>query len=143
MEVKIPEPKETPIISIAAISAESRNKVAKPDHQMGQLTQSLGNMSISISTYASILKKGISENHTETNINKPVEESSNKDTICKAWLKRLCKKGNSCDFFHNEHASQMPGCYMCFKYNRCWDKDCIWFVRGFCHNGPLCNNIYA
>ena len=140
MEVKMTEPLR---ISVAAISAETRNKVEKPIQRMIQLTQSIGNISISSSTDDGILKEGIPENLIETHINKSVEESSNKGTICEAWLKRLYKKGKTCEFFHDEHISQMPGCYMCLTYNGCYDKDCMWCVRGFCHNGSLCNNIYA
>ena len=101
MEVIMSELRETrgtvtTLISTAVeIAAGSRNKVSKPDQQMGHLTQSLGNMIVSSSTevkttYANILKVGISGNHTETSINKPVKESRNKDIICESWLRGYC-----------------------------------------------------
>ena len=77
---------------------------------IGQLAQSIGNMSI----------------------------FSKKGTICDAGL----QIGKRCEFFHQD-ILEMPGCYRCWKYNECSDKNCRWCVRGFCMNGQLCNNIYA
>ena len=132
MDVNMPETAKMPV---TASSAETRNKI-------GQLTKSIENISISSSTDDDILKKDLPGNLTETVSSRTVEENSNKGTICEAGLKNLCKQGKTCEFFHHD-ISQMPGCYMCLKYNTCSDKNCVWCVRGFCHNGHLCNNIYA
>ena len=86
---------EPPLISTAAISAGSRNKVAIPDQQMGQLTRSFGNMIVSSSTYANILKLGISRNHTKTTTNKPVEERRNPNTKSVCFAQQMPYKRRS------------------------------------------------
>ncbi|NXQ34983.1 CPSF4 factor, partial [Alaudala cheleensis] len=75
-----------------------------------------------------------------------------KPTVCKHWLRGLCKRGDSCDFLHDYDASRMPECYFYSKFGECSNKDCPflhvdatastlgcpWYDRGFCKHGPLC-----
>lgn len=80
--------------------------------------------------------------------------SGEKSVVCKHWLRGLCKKGDQCEFLHEYDLSKMPECYFFSKYNACSNKecpfrhvdpeskikDCAWYDRGFCRNGPLCKN---
>jgi len=75
-----------------------------------------------------------------------------KATVCKHWLRGLCKKGDQCEFLHEYDMSKMPECYFYQKYRRCDNKDCEyqhinpsdkvkdcpWYDRGFCKHGPSC-----
>ncbi|VDP18115.1 unnamed protein product [Soboliphyme baturini] len=77
-----------------------------------------------------------------------------KSVVCKHWLRGLCKKGDQCEFLHEYDLSKMPECYFFSKYNACSNKecpfrhidpeskikDCAWYDRGFCRNGPHCKN---
>jgi len=59
-----------------------------------------------------------------------------------------------CEFLHEYDLSKMPECYFFSKYNACSNKecpfrhvdpeskikDCPWYDRGFCRNGPQCKN---
>lgn len=80
--------------------------------------------------------------------------SGEKAVVCKHWLRGLCKKGDMCEFLHEYDLSKMPECYFFSKYNACSNKecpfrhidpeskikDCAWYDRGFCRNGPNCKN---
>ena len=63
-----------------------------------------------------------------------------KATVCKHWLRGLCKKGDQCEFLHEYDMSKMPECYFYQKYREYsvrlytivikWDSSCvlgIWF----------------
>lgn len=80
----------------------------------------------------------------------PKPYSAAAHTVCKHWLRGLCKKGKACEFMHEYNLKKMPECYyfsttgFCqsgdecmFLHNRPFDKrpDCINFIRGFCPNG--------
>ncbi|PAA49701.1 hypothetical protein BOX15_Mlig010436g1, partial [Macrostomum lignano] len=72
--------------------------------------------------------------------------------VCKHWLRGLCKKGDDCEFLHEFDMSKMPECYFFTKFGQCLNKDCPfqhidpnskvrqceWYDRGFCRNGPSC-----
>lgn len=51
-----------------------------------------------------------------------VPSSAHARTVCKHWLRGLCKKGNSCEFMHEYNLRKMPECWFFAKY-------------GFCSNG--------
>ncbi|XP_033374490.1 putative cleavage and polyadenylation specificity factor subunit 4-like protein isoform X1 [Parus major] len=75
-----------------------------------------------------------------------------KPTVCKHWLRGLCKRGDGCGFLHDSDASRMPECCLYSKFGQCSNKDCPflhldgtastvgcpWYDRGFCRHGPLC-----
>ncbi|KAH9459689.1 hypothetical protein MJO29_003649 [Puccinia striiformis f. sp. tritici] len=95
-----------------------------------------------------------------TNTNNPGNTSSNNrnhhshaKTVCKHWLRGLCKKGNSCEFLHEYNLRTMPECWFFGKYGFCSNGDecmylhvddrmrvleCMDFRRGFCPKGPDC-----
>ncbi|KZO96545.1 hypothetical protein CALVIDRAFT_481147 [Calocera viscosa TUFC12733] len=72
-------------------------------------------------------------------------------TVCKHWLRGLCKKGESCEFLHEYNLRKMPECWWYAKYGYCsaGDEclythpkerkiDCPDYQRGFCKLGPEC-----
>lgn len=76
--------------------------------------------------------------------------SSHAKTVCKHWLRGLCKKGNSCEFLHEYNLRTMPECWFFGKYGFCSNGDecmylhvdermrvleCMDFRRGFCPKG--------
>uniref|UniRef100_A0A8C5IDD5 Cleavage and polyadenylation specificity factor subunit 4 n=1 Tax=Junco hyemalis TaxID=40217 RepID=A0A8C5IDD5_JUNHY len=78
-----------------------------------------------------------------------------KPTVCKHWLRGLCKRGESCDFLHGYDASRVPECCFYSRFGECSNKDCPflhagatastgrcpWYDRGFCwHVSPLRNS---
>ncbi|GAA5921193.1 hypothetical protein JCM1841_001196 [Sporobolomyces salmonicolor] len=84
---------------------------------------------------------------------KPVPQSAHARTVCKHWLRGLCKKGNSCDFMHEYHLRKMPECWFFAKYGFCSNGDecmylhvtedmrireCPRYRKGFCPAGPDC-----
>ncbi|KAF5355642.1 hypothetical protein D9756_003846 [Leucocoprinus leucothites] len=72
-------------------------------------------------------------------------------TVCKHWLRGLCKKGDACEFLHEYNLRRMPECYWFAKYGYCSAGDeCLYahpkerkiecpdYNRGFCKLGPTC-----
>ncbi|CAH7686152.1 hypothetical protein PPACK8108_LOCUS20766 [Phakopsora pachyrhizi] len=74
-------------------------------------------------------------------------------TVCKHWLRGLCKKGSGCEFLHEYNLRTMPECWFFGKYGFCSNGDecmylhvdermrvleCMDFRRGFCPKGPIC-----
>ncbi|KDQ16832.1 hypothetical protein BOTBODRAFT_106517 [Botryobasidium botryosum FD-172 SS1] len=72
-------------------------------------------------------------------------------TVCKHWLRGLCKKGDSCEFLHEYNLRRMPECWWFEKYGYCSAGDeCLYahpkerkvecpdYARGFCKLGPTC-----
>ncbi|KZT44475.1 hypothetical protein SISSUDRAFT_1038995 [Sistotremastrum suecicum HHB10207 ss-3] len=72
-------------------------------------------------------------------------------TVCKHWLRGLCKKGDSCEFLHEYNLRRMPDCWWFAKYGYCSAGDeCLYahpkerriecpdYKRGFCKLGPNC-----
>ena len=116
--------------------------------EMEQLSQRLDNIDVSISSEVKIIHgNNIHEvlpgSHTGKSSNDQ-GKNSRRVEICQAWLRRLCKDdGNSCKFFHDDIASKIPGCYLCYKYDQCWDSSCKFCTRGFCRKGAQCKNIYS
>ncbi|CDZ97191.1 hypothetical protein SERLA73DRAFT_78143 [Phaffia rhodozyma] len=73
------------------------------------------------------------------------------NTVCKHWLRGLCKKGDQCEFLHEYNLQKMPECYWLSKYGYCSAGDeclyyhpkvkkriCMDYDRGFCFLGPAC-----
>ncbi len=71
-------------------------------------------------------------------------------TVCKHWLRHLCKKGDDCEYLHEYDMSKMPPCYFFQKFGECNNRDCqylhvdaetlkvkecAWYDRGFCKHG--------
>jgi cleavage and polyadenylation specificity factor subunit 4 len=75
-----------------------------------------------------------------------------KTVVCKHWLRGLCKKEDACEFLHEYNLKRMPECYFFSKFGECNNlecmylhinpeskiKECPWYTRGFCKNGPNC-----
>ncbi|KAJ6610074.1 hypothetical protein B0H10DRAFT_1812300 [Mycena sp. CBHHK59/15] len=72
-------------------------------------------------------------------------------TVCKHWLRGLCKKGDACEFLHEYNLRRMPECWWFAKYGYCSAGDeCLYahpkerrvecpdYKRGFCKLGPIC-----
>lgn len=53
----------------------------------------------------------------------PVPASAHARTVCKHWLRGLCKKGTSCEFMHEYHLRKMPECWFFAKYGFCSNGD--------------------
>ncbi|GAA5995682.1 hypothetical protein JCM5350_006639 [Sporobolomyces pararoseus] len=83
----------------------------------------------------------------------PIPQSAHGRTVCKHWLRGLCKKGNGCDFMHEYHLRKMPECWFFAKYGFCSNGDecmylhvteemrireCPNYRKGFCPKGPDC-----
>ncbi|GAA99207.1 uncharacterized protein L969DRAFT_86418 [Mixia osmundae IAM 14324] len=79
-------------------------------------------------------------------------------TICKHWLKGLCKKGPGCEFLHELNMRKMPECWFFTQFRFCASgddcmylhlveaerlKDCEAYTRGFCHLGPSCPDKHS
>ena len=71
-------------------------------------------------------------------------------TVCKHWLRGLCKKGDACEFLHEYNLRRMPECWWFAKYGYCSAGDeCLYahpkerrvecpdYKRGFCKLGEL------
>ena len=71
-------------------------------------------------------------------------------TVCKHWLRGLCKKGDACEFLHEYNLRRMPECWWYAKYGYCSAGDeCLYahpkerkvecpdYKRGFCKLGEL------
>jgi len=69
-------------------------------------------------------------------------------TVCKHWLRGLCKKGDACEFLHEYNLRRMPECWWFSKYGYCSAGDeCLYahpkerkvecpdYNRGFCKLG--------
>lgn len=53
----------------------------------------------------------------------PVPQSAHARTVCKHWLRGLCKKGPQCEFMHEYHLRKMPECWFFAKYGFCSNGD--------------------
>lgn len=53
----------------------------------------------------------------------PIPQSAHARTVCKHWLRGLCKKGTSCEFMHEYHLRKMPECWFFAKYGFCSNGD--------------------
>ncbi|KAL6121326.1 hypothetical protein NUSPORA_01769 [Nucleospora cyclopteri] len=74
--------------------------------------------------------------------------------VCKHWLRGLCKKNEKCDYLHEYNLKKMPECFFFNVYGVCnnneclflhvkpdsLSRECVWYRRGFCKNGPACKN---
>lgn len=76
-------------------------------------------------------------------------------TVCKHWLRGLCKKGDQCEFLHEYNLRRMPECWWFAKYGYCSAGDeCLYahpkerrvecpdYNRGFCKLGMPSASIY-
>ena len=69
-------------------------------------------------------------------------------TVCKHWLRGLCKKSDACEFLHEYNLRRMPECWWYAKFGYCQAGDeCLYvhprekkiecpdYKRGFCKLG--------
>ncbi|KAH9944048.1 uncharacterized protein BXZ73DRAFT_87020 [Epithele typhae] len=74
----------------------------------------------------------------------PLRHTHPPATVCKHWLRGLCKKGDACEFLHEYNLRRMPECWWYAKYGYCSAGDderkveCPDYNRGFCKLGPTC-----
>lgn len=83
----------------------------------------------------------------------PLPYSAHARTVCKHWLRGLCKKGQACEFMHEYNLRKMPECWFFAQHGYCNAGDecmylhvtphqrrpeCRAFVKGFCPDGPGC-----
>ncbi len=80
-----------------------------------------------------------------------------KRTVCKHWLRGLCKKGDGCDYLHEYDMRTMPECRFYATFGYCdaaagGERECLYlhrdaktkrrecelYRRGFCPKGPAC-----
>ena len=80
-----------------------------------------------------------------------------KTVVCKHWLRGLCKKEDACEFLHEYNLKRMPECYFFSKFGECNNPECMylhinpeskvrecpWYTRGFCKNGPNCRQRHV
>lgn len=81
-----------------------------------------------------------------------------KRTVCKHWLRGLCKKGDTCDYLHEYDLRRMPECrfFATFGYcnsgdeclylhidNKAKVRECENYKRGFCSKGPSCEKKHV
>ncbi|CEH12541.1 related to cleavage and polyadenylation specificity factor [Ceraceosorus bombacis] len=84
---------------------------------------------------------------------RPPARDPHKRTVCKHWLRGLCKKGDQCDYLHEYDMRRMPECRFFATFGFCNSADeclylhvdpkskirsCEWYERGFCPKGPDC-----
>ena len=77
--------------------------------------------------------------------------SDSSEVVCKHWLRGLCKKAENCEFLHEYDLSKMPACHFFTTFGECHnpdcpflhvkavdsDKECPYYIRGFCKHGKL------
>ncbi|CAO1627862.1 unnamed protein product [Parajaminaea phylloscopi] len=84
----------------------------------------------------------------------PSQVDPSKRTVCKHWLRGLCKKSDAtCDYLHEYDMRKMPECRMFATFGFCnAGDDCLYrhklprekrrecedYARGFCPRGPDC-----
>ncbi|KAG9391692.1 Zinc finger C-x8-C-x5-C-x3-H type (and similar) [Carpediemonas membranifera] len=74
-------------------------------------------------------------------------------TICKHYLRGLCKKGDQCKYLHVFDMAKMAECHFNKQYGFCnndecqyrhvdrdaqQEEECPYFARGFCKHGDKC-----
>ena len=78
-------------------------------------------------------------------------------TVCKHWLRGLCKLADKCEYLHQYDMTKMPECHFFSNDNVCINKectflhidpaskmkDCPWYDRGFCYHGPSCRKRHV
>lgn len=79
-------------------------------------------------------------------------------TVCKHWLRGLCKKGDACDYLHEYDQRRMPECRFYATFGFCNSaeeclyvhidpevkrKECELYRRGFCPKGPRCEKRHV
>ena len=94
--------------------------------------------------------------------NTPLDHHPVYNTMCKHWLRGLCKKGFNCEYLHIYDMSKMPYCHFyqrgtkpfliqLISLGECQDPECVflhkteekeecpWYSHiGFCRYGPKC-----
>lgn len=83
------------------------------------------------------------------NVTKPTNRSKLVGgTVCKYWLENRCRKGELCEFLHENIKEKLPECtyginctrqFECpFKHTRKVVQDCINYESGYCKDGKNC-----
>ncbi|PVG00704.1 hypothetical protein CPB86DRAFT_782246 [Serendipita vermifera] len=95
-------------------------------------------------------------NPSPLNFQSPQQAQNQRDprlmsTVCKHWLRGLCKKSDACEFLHEYNLRRMPICWWYAKNGFCSaGEECLYahpkgsqvecpdYNRGFCKLGPDC-----
>lgn len=87
----------------------------------------------------------------------PIANTPQGRTVCKHWLRGLCKKGQDCEYLHEYNLRKMPECYFFTKHGFCSSADecmylhitprqrrpeCRSYTAGFCRAGRSRNCAY-
>jgi len=69
-------------------------------------------------------------------------------TVCKYWLENRCKKGESCEYLHENIPDKLPECPLgtsCMRGRECpfkhipkQIKECQFYSSGYCREGKNC-----
>ena len=92
----------------------------------------------------------------------PVPSTIQGRTVCKHWLRGLCKKDSQCEYLHEYNLRKMPECYFFTRHGFCSSGDecmylhitprqrrpeCRSYTAGFCRAGAseayLCHTVEA
>jgi cleavage and polyadenylation specificity factor subunit 4 len=86
----------------------------------------------------------------EENLNNQIEEPSKRikaktvgGTVCRYWLEKRCKKGESCEYLHEYIPEKLPECpnVVCrvkdcpYKHTPKVIKECQFYLSGYCKDG--------
>jgi cleavage and polyadenylation specificity factor subunit 4 len=73
-------------------------------------------------------------------------------TVCKYWLENRCKKGENCEYLHENIADKLPECPSGLHCNRGKDcpfkhtpkqiKECQNYSNGHCKEGKACKSAH-
>ena len=82
---------------------------------------------------------------------KKIKLKVNERSVCKFWIQNVCKKGENCEFLHENDYSKYPECPiyekegLCSKGRECpfkhtpkLIKDCPSYLKGYCKEGKNC-----
>eukprot|EP00826_Nyctotherus_ovalis_P002940 TRINITY_DN10590_c0_g1_i3.p1 TRINITY_DN10590_c0_g1~~TRINITY_DN10590_c0_g1_i3.p1 ORF type:complete len:209 (-),score=66.95 TRINITY_DN10590_c0_g1_i3:133-759(-) len=80
-----------------------------------------------------------------------------RQVVCTYWLKGICKKGEECEYLHQNDKEKLPDCPsfaygICISGDRCpfrhaeryiyKEKNCPFYDKGFCKNGNNCRHTH-
>lgn len=74
-------------------------------------------------------------------------------TVCKYWLENRCKKGENCEYLHENIKEKLPECqhgmnctrqyFDCpYKHTRRIIKECVFYYNGYCKEGKNCKSSH-
>jgi cleavage and polyadenylation specificity factor subunit 4 len=74
-------------------------------------------------------------------------------TVCRYWLEKRCKKGEACEYLHENVIDKLPECpngLSCprirdcpFKHTPRVVKECQFYMNGYCKDGKNCKSLHV